>query len=55
MGLSALLAVSIFLATYVAIGMEKINRTIVSMAGKRAIRVVQIWKVRAWAPVPNTS
>ena len=47
MRLSAVLAVSIFLATYVAIGMEKINRTIVSMAGKRAIRVVQIWKVRA--------
>lgn len=33
MGLSAVLAVSVFLATYVAIGMEKINRTIVSMSG----------------------
>lgn len=47
MGLSAVVAVSIFLAMYVAIGMEKINRTIVSMSGKRAIRVVQTWKLRA--------
>jgi hypothetical protein len=37
MSVSAVVAVSIFLITYVAIGMEKINRTIVSMSGERAI------------------
>jgi Na+/H+ antiporter NhaD/arsenite permease-like protein len=33
MGFTAVLAVAVFVGTYIAIGMEKVNRTIVSMSG----------------------
>ncbi|MBI3084678.1 MAG: hypothetical protein HYY88_02950 [candidate division NC10 bacterium] len=46
MGLSAVLAVSIFLATYVAIGMEKINRTIVSMSGAILLLLVGVLSLK---------
>jgi Na+/H+ antiporter NhaD/arsenite permease-like protein len=46
MGLSAVLAVSIFLATYVAIGMEKINRTIVSMSGAILLLILGVLSLK---------
>ncbi len=46
MGLSAVLAVSIFLATYVAIGMERINRTIVSMSGAILLLLVGVLSLK---------
>ena len=46
MGVSAVLAVVIFLATYVAIGMEKINRTIVSMSGAILLLLVGVLSLK---------
>jgi len=46
MGVSAIAAVSIFLITYVAIGMEKINRTIVSMSGAILLLLVGILSLK---------
>ena len=46
MGVSAVLAVAIFLATYVAIGMEKINRTIVSMSGAILLLLVGVLSLK---------
>ena len=46
MGVSAVVAVSIFLITYVAIGMEKINRTIVSMSGALMVLLVGILSLK---------
>jgi Na+/H+ antiporter NhaD/arsenite permease-like protein len=46
MGVSAVVAVSIFLITYVAIGMEKINRTIVSMSGAIVLLLVGILSLK---------
>jgi len=42
MGFSAAVAVSVFLVTYVAIGTEKINRTIVSMSGAVLLLVLGV-------------
>jgi len=46
MGVSAVVAVLIFLITYVAIGMEKINRTIVSMSGAIVLLLVGILSLK---------
>jgi Na+/H+ antiporter NhaD/arsenite permease-like protein len=46
MPVSTVVAVSIFLATYVAIGMEKINRTIVSVSGAIVLLVVGILSLK---------
>ncbi len=46
MGVSAVVAVSIFLITYVAIGLEKINRTIVSMSGAILLLLVGILSLK---------
>ncbi len=42
MTLSAVLAVAVFLITYVGIGLEKINRTIVAVAGALALLILNI-------------
>jgi Na+/H+ antiporter NhaD/arsenite permease-like protein len=42
MGFPAVIAISVFLATYVAIGMEKVNRTIVAMSGAILLMVFNI-------------
>jgi Na+/H+ antiporter NhaD/arsenite permease-like protein len=46
MGVSTVVAVSIFLVTYVAIGMEKINRTIVSMSGAIVLLLVGVLSLK---------
>jgi Na+/H+ antiporter NhaD/arsenite permease-like protein len=46
MNISAVLAVAVFLVTYVAIGMEKVNRTIVSMSGAIALLVLGILSLK---------
>ena len=46
MSISAVLAVSVFLVTYVAIGMERINRTIVSMSGAIVLLILGILSLR---------
>ncbi len=42
MTLSAVVAVGIFLLTYIGIGLEKINRTIVAMAGALALLILNV-------------
>jgi Na+/H+ antiporter NhaD/arsenite permease-like protein len=46
MGFSAAVAVSIFLLTYVAIGMEKVNRTIVSMSGAILLLILGVLSLK---------
>ena len=46
MNVSAVVAVSIFLVTYVAIGMEKVNRTIVSMSGGIILLLVGVLSLK---------
>ncbi len=46
MAVSTVVAVSIFLVTYVAIGMEKINRTIVSMSGAIVLLLVGVLSLK---------
>jgi len=46
MGFSAAVAVLVFLATYVAIGVEKINRTIVSMSGAILLLILGILSLK---------
>ena len=46
MGLTAILAVSVFVGTYIAIGMEKVNRTIVSMSGAILLLVIGVLSLK---------
>ncbi len=46
MDVSAVVAVLIFLVTYVAIGMEKVNRTIVSMSGAIVLLLVGVLSLK---------
>jgi len=46
MNVSGVVAVSVFLVTYVAIGMEKINRTIVSMSGAILLLILGVLSLK---------